>query len=279
MPALPHKRAFVLRATAKVWRLAARTFAGPPDAAFHRALQGLAQAPGLAARGLSPLEPDLETMPPGEAITVLTAEYAALFDGSQAACPPHAAAYGVDACHHFHLLHGDRPDHISTAFTVLADLCETSAGQSDEQLTAHDAADAATELLRHYADRWIPAFLTAVTVHANRSLYRCVAIIVGDVLSAPTTLTLLHDPTMETRMLTIYSTPTCGFCHRLKTKLDRESIPYTDINIEEDPAAASYVESVNGGNQVVPTVVCGNGTVMTNPTLAEVKGCLQTATV
>jgi len=268
----------MLRATAKVWRLAARTFAGPPDVAFHRALQGLMRAPGLAAQGLSPLEPDLQARPPGVAIALLATEYAALFDGPRAPCPPHAAAYGIDACHHFHMLRGERPDHVSTAFDVLGELYEISAGRPDNQLTARDACGAAAELLRLYASRWIPAFLATVAEHATRSLYRSVATIAGDVITASATLTLLHHPTTENSMLTIYSTPTCGFCHRLKTQLDRENIAYTDINIEEDPTAASYVESVNGGNQVVPTVVCGNGTVMTNPTLAEVKGCLQTVT-
>ena len=278
MPAPPHQRAFMLRATAKVWRLAARTFTAPPDAAFYRSLQGLAQAPALTAKGLSPLEPDLQARSPSEAIAVLASEYAALFDGPQALCPPHAAAYGVDACYHFHMLRGERPDHVCTVFEVLAELYETSAGRPDDQLTARDAARVAAELLRLYASRWIPAFLSAVAQHANRSLYRSVAAIASDVITAPATLTLLHHPTTENHMLTIYSNPTCGFCHRLKSQLDRESIAYTDINIEEDPAAASYVESVNGGNQIVPTVVCGNGTVMTNPTLAEVKECLQAVT-
>ena len=75
-------------------------------------------------------------------------------------------------------------------------------------------------------------------------------------------------------MLTIYSTSTCGYCHRLKTQLDREGIPYTDVNIEHDDTAATFVESVNGGNQVVPTVVCPNGSALTNPSIAQIKQCL-----
>jgi mycoredoxin len=75
-------------------------------------------------------------------------------------------------------------------------------------------------------------------------------------------------------VLTIYSTSTCGYCHRLKTQLEREGIPYAEINIEHDDTAAAFVESVNDGNQVVPTVVCPNGTAMTNPTIHQVKQCL-----
>jgi len=72
-------------------------------------------------------------------------------------------------------------------------------------------------------------------------------------------------------MLTMYSTTWCGYCRRLKTLLDREGIAYTEVNIEEDPAAAEFVMSVNGGNQTVPTVRFPDGSTMTNPSLAQVK--------
>ncbi|MBO1418319.1 glutaredoxin domain-containing protein, partial [Streptomyces sp. FH025] len=55
--------------------------------------------------------------------------------------------------------------------------------------------------------------------------------------------------------VTMYSTTWCGYCNRLKSQLDREGIGYTEINIEEDPASAAFVESVNNGNQTVPTVL------------------------
>ena len=74
--------------------------------------------------------------------------------------------------------------------------------------------------------------------------------------------------------ITMYSTTWCGYCRRLKGALDREGIPYSEVNIEEVPDAAQYVESVNGGNQTVPTVVFPDGTAATNPSLAEVKSRL-----
>jgi mycoredoxin len=54
-------------------------------------------------------------------------------------------------------------------------------------------------------------------------------------------------------------------------QLDREGVGYSVVDIEDDPAAAEYVMSVNGGNQTVPTVVFGDGTALTNPSLAQVK--------
>jgi len=68
----------------------------------------------------------------------------------------------------------------------------------------------------------------------------------------------------------MYSTTWCGYCIRLKRQLDREGIAYSEINIEEDAAAADFVMSVNGGNQTVPTLVFEDGTALTNPSLNEV---------
>jgi mycoredoxin len=72
-------------------------------------------------------------------------------------------------------------------------------------------------------------------------------------------------------MLTMYSTTWCGFCHRLKTQLDREGIAYQVVDIEQDPASAEYVESVNGGNQTVPTLRFDDGSALTNPSIVQVK--------
>ncbi|UWZ40212.1 mycoredoxin [Dactylosporangium roseum] len=78
-------------------------------------------------------------------------------------------------------------------------------------------------------------------------------------------------------MITMYSTTWCGYCHRLKSQLDREGIQFQVVDIERDPAAAKYVESVNGGNQTVPTVRFDDGTAMTNPTIVQVKAKLAEA--
>jgi mycoredoxin len=70
---------------------------------------------------------------------------------------------------------------------------------------------------------------------------------------------------------TMYTTPWCGYCHRLKSQLDREGITYDVVDIEQDPSAVQIVESANGGNQTVPTLVYSDGTAQTNPSLAQVK--------
>ena len=71
--------------------------------------------------------------------------------------------------------------------------------------------------------------------------------------------------------ITMYSTTWCGYCRRLKTQLKSEGIDYVEINIEEDPESAAFVEQANGGNQTVPTILFPDGSTATNPTLAEVR--------
>ncbi|NYI79171.1 mycoredoxin [Nocardioides panzhihuensis] len=73
---------------------------------------------------------------------------------------------------------------------------------------------------------------------------------------------------------TMYTTPWCGYCQRLKGQLGREDITFDEVDIEQVPEAAQIVEKVNGGNQTVPTLVYSDGTAMTNPSIAQIKAKL-----
>src|SRR5690606_21722570 len=73
---------------------------------------------------------------------------------------------------------------------------------------------------------------------------------------------------------TMYSTPWCGYCHRLKGQLEREGIEFDMVDIEQVPEAVAIVEQANNGNQTVPTLVFADGTALTNPSVAQVKAQL-----
>ncbi|WP_028471961.1 mycoredoxin [Nocardioides alkalitolerans] len=74
-----------------------------------------------------------------------------------------------------------------------------------------------------------------------------------------------------TASFTMYSTPWCGYCHRLKSQLDREGIAFEMVDIEQHPEFVELVEKVNNGNQTVPTLVYSDGSAQTNPSLIQVK--------
>lgn len=63
---------------------------------------------------------------------------------------------------------------------------------------------------------------------------------------------------MSQETLTVYSTSWCPDCVAAKRALEAKGIAFTEINIEENEAAAEIVMKVNDGRRSVPTLVYGD---------------------
>lgn len=74
--------------------------------------------------------------------------------------------------------------------------------------------------------------------------------------------------------VTIYSTTWCGDCRRSKRLLDTHSVPYTEINIDDEPDAAREVMRLNNGRRSVPTIVIEGGETLTEPSDRELARAL-----
>ncbi|GAA0188103.1 mycoredoxin [Glutamicibacter creatinolyticus] len=74
----------------------------------------------------------------------------------------------------------------------------------------------------------------------------------------------------ESGSVTMFTTSWCGYCRNLKRMMDQKGVKYTEVNIEEVEGTAQIVESFNGGNQTVPTLVFSDGSAATNPRIEEV---------
>ena len=70
-------------------------------------------------------------------------------------------------------------------------------------------------------------------------------------------------------MIKIYSTTWCPDCKRAKKFFGEHRIPYENIDIERDPAGMAYVEQVNQGKRVIPTIVFPDGSLLVEPSDAE----------
>jgi glutaredoxin-like protein len=66
-----------------------------------------------------------------------------------------------------------------------------------------------------------------------------------------------------------YGATWCPDCKVSKKLLDDNNIEYSYINLEEHPEAAEIVEKINNGYQSIPTIVFPDGTVMVEPSNAE----------
>jgi mycoredoxin len=85
-------------------------------------------------------------------------------------------------------------------------------------------------------------------------------------------LPLIHIVTMNTmaELPTVFTTQWCGYCVRLKSQLSRAGIDFREIDIEDHADGAAVVALVNDGNLTVPTVLFGDGSALTNPSVAQV---------
>ena len=52
--------------------------------------------------------------------------------------------------------------------------------------------------------------------------------------------------------VTLYTTPWCGHCIRLKGQLEREGIAYDVVDIEEHPEAAEVARRIRAGELETP---------------------------
>ena len=71
--------------------------------------------------------------------------------------------------------------------------------------------------------------------------------------------------------IVLYGTSWCPHTARARTMLVQCGAPFTWCDIEEDPVGCAYVERVNKGNRSVPTILFPDGSVMVEPSNAELE--------
>jgi mycoredoxin len=78
-------------------------------------------------------------------------------------------------------------------------------------------------------------------------------------------------------MITMYGTTWCGDCVRAKRVFAAEGVAYEFVDVEQDEAATAYVMEVNDGRRSVPTIVFEDGSVLVEPSAAELTAKLRGA--
>lgn len=78
----------------------------------------------------------------------------------------------------------------------------------------------------------------------------------------------------EQTLIVVYGTTWCPDCMRAKWVLDRHQARYEWIDIARDPQAAAYVQKVNGGMRRVPTIIFPDGSMLVEPSNAELASKL-----
>src|SRR5262245_25789844 len=72
----------------------------------------------------------------------------------------------------------------------------------------------------------------------------------------------------------VYSTVWCPDCKRAKKFFGEQRVPYINIDIEQDSEAMAFVEKVNEGKRIIPTIVFPDGSILIEPSNAELAAKL-----
>ena len=67
----------------------------------------------------------------------------------------------------------------------------------------------------------------------------------------------------------IYGATWCPDCKRAKQFLGEQRIQYNNIDIDEDPKSVIFVEQLNAGKRMIPTIVFPDGEILVEPTNAQ----------
>ena len=78
----------------------------------------------------------------------------------------------------------------------------------------------------------------------------------------------------DEQMIIMYGTNWCSDTRRARAVLDRNQIAYTYIDIDKDANGKAYVQSVNNGMRSVPTIVFPDGSILVEPSNAELESKL-----
>jgi thioredoxin reductase (NADPH) len=80
---------------------------------------------------------------------------------------------------------------------------------------------------------------------------------------------------LQPSVITIYSTAWCPDCKRAKKFFGEHRVQYINIDIEEIPEGVTFVENLNNGMRVIPTIIFPDGEILVEPSnsqLAEKLG-------
>lgn len=74
--------------------------------------------------------------------------------------------------------------------------------------------------------------------------------------------------------ISVYGANWCPDRRRSKKFLGERGIEHKWVDIEQDPEGLLYIEEVNKGNCIVPTIVFGDGSILVEPSSAELAAKL-----
>jgi thioredoxin reductase (NADPH) len=74
--------------------------------------------------------------------------------------------------------------------------------------------------------------------------------------------------------ITVYGTTWCPDCKRAKKFFGEHRVQYENVDIDENPAGVPFVEKLNDGARIIPTIIFPDGSILVEPSNAQLAGKL-----
>ena len=74
---------------------------------------------------------------------------------------------------------------------------------------------------------------------------------------------------MAEQKIQVFGAPWCPDCRQSKQFLNEQHVGFDWIDIDQDEKGRAYVQRVNGGKQIIPTIIFPDGSILVEPTNAE----------
>jgi glutaredoxin 3 len=68
----------------------------------------------------------------------------------------------------------------------------------------------------------------------------------------------MSDQPAKSPEVVMYSTTWCPYCERARALLQRKSVAYREIKLDEDPAERDTMLALSGGRRTVPQIFIGD---------------------
>ncbi len=81
-----------------------------------------------------------------------------------------------------------------------------------------------------------------------------------------------RDPklfTLKPPIITVYGTVWCPDCKRAKKFFGEHRVQYENVDIEENPKGIAFVEGLNNGMRIIPTIIFPDGEILVEPSNAQ----------
>src|SRR5688500_13008784 len=74
---------------------------------------------------------------------------------------------------------------------------------------------------------------------------------------------------LKPKEITVYSTVWCPDCKRAKKFFGEHRVQYANVDIEEHPKGVEFVEKINNGSRIIPTIIFPDGEILVEPSNAQ----------